>query len=237
MRPIIITRFASHFLFLLYHPFAFCYDCVAAIVSFGQWKNWTFSVTPFIQGKKILELGFGPGHLQNHLQSREYQVFGIDKSRQMLKIASKRITVKQSSCFAETAPAILRGDAQNIPFQSDIFDTVVATFPTEYIFDTNTLKNIDRVLKKDGVFVILLAAFPVEKPFGAKMLKTLYQLTGQVPDEPDKTINEFQNRLENTGFSAKGEWINTNLARLLLITARKKIKLDRNCFRNYKILK
>jgi ubiquinone/menaquinone biosynthesis C-methylase UbiE len=60
----IIQRFMRVFFHLLYHPFAFTYDLVAAVVSFGHWKDWGMTVLPFIEGTRILELGHGPGHLQ-----------------------------------------------------------------------------------------------------------------------------------------------------------------------------
>ena len=59
----LIQRFMRFFFHLLYHPFAFTYDLVAATVSFGDWKNWVYSILPFINGTRILELGHGPGHL------------------------------------------------------------------------------------------------------------------------------------------------------------------------------
>jgi hypothetical protein len=30
--------------YLLYHPFAFTYDLVAAAVSLNRWKDWVFSI-------------------------------------------------------------------------------------------------------------------------------------------------------------------------------------------------
>src|SRR5687767_6312726 len=42
--PMLMRRFMRVFFHLLYHPFAFTYDLVAAVVSFGQWKNWGRSI-------------------------------------------------------------------------------------------------------------------------------------------------------------------------------------------------
>ena len=49
---------------LLYHQFSWTYDWVASIVSLGEWQNWVSSVLPYIIGPNVLEIGFGPGHLQ-----------------------------------------------------------------------------------------------------------------------------------------------------------------------------
>jgi ubiquinone/menaquinone biosynthesis C-methylase UbiE len=68
-----------HFFFrLLYHQFAFTYDLVAAAVSFNRWKNWVVSVSPFIEGDRVLEMGHGPGHLQRILRSQGLLAVGID---------------------------------------------------------------------------------------------------------------------------------------------------------------
>ncbi|HRJ76215.1 MAG TPA: hypothetical protein PLX90_09465, partial [Anaerolineales bacterium] len=75
-----MRRFMRIFFYLLYHPFAFAYDFVAAFVSFGQWKNWGRSILPFISGTHILELGHGPGHLQRFLLNANLTLFGLDES-------------------------------------------------------------------------------------------------------------------------------------------------------------
>ena len=49
--------------YLLYHHFAWTYDLVADIVSLGQWKDWVRTALPYLDGC-VLELGYGPGHLQ-----------------------------------------------------------------------------------------------------------------------------------------------------------------------------
>ena len=69
------------FFHLLYHPFAFTYDLVAAVVSFGQWKNWGQSILPFIDGTRILELGHGPGHLQRFLLDLKLDPVAIANQR------------------------------------------------------------------------------------------------------------------------------------------------------------
>ena len=60
----LIARFLNFFFHHLYHGLAFAYDLVAAIVSFGQWNEWTKTIIPYIEGTLLLELGHGPGHLQ-----------------------------------------------------------------------------------------------------------------------------------------------------------------------------
>ena len=87
----LIQRFMRLFFHLLYHSFAFTYDLVAAAVSFGDWKNWVYSILPFINGPRLLELGHGPGHLQRLLRDRGLDAVAIDESTQMGRIAKHRL--------------------------------------------------------------------------------------------------------------------------------------------------
>lgn len=72
---------------LLYQPFAWSYDLVAFIVSLGMWKEWIYTVLPYISGINILELGHGPGHLLKSLSYSPGIIIGLDNSRQMSHIA------------------------------------------------------------------------------------------------------------------------------------------------------
>ncbi|MDO8754211.1 MAG: hypothetical protein Q7J80_09995, partial [Anaerolineales bacterium] len=94
-----VERFMRFFFHLLYHSFAFTYDLVAAIVSFGGWNDWVLSILPFIAGTRILELGHGTGHLQRilltlrHGSGRDRGLFAvaIDESAQMGTLAKRRL--------------------------------------------------------------------------------------------------------------------------------------------------
>src|SRR5689334_18669576 len=106
---IFMRRFMRIFFRLLYHPFAFTYDLVAAAVSFGRWKDWVMSILPFIKGSRILELGHGPGHLQRVLLDRGLVIVGLDESAQMGRIAKKLLGNSQK---------LTRGLAQHLPFEA-----------------------------------------------------------------------------------------------------------------------
>jgi ubiquinone/menaquinone biosynthesis C-methylase UbiE len=138
---------------LLYHPFAWTYDWVAGLVSLGQWNAWVKEVIPFVQGKKVLEIGFGPGHLQFELCQKGYQVFGIDESFQMIKQAAKKLEQIGKPIN------LVRGLSQNLPFDS-LFNTIIATFPSDYIFDLGTISEIAQTLEPGGRLIILLGIFP-----------------------------------------------------------------------------
>src|SRR6266516_4930630 len=94
---------------LLYHQFAFTYDLVAATVSFNRWKSWVMSVIQFIEGKRILEIGHGPGHLQRLLLSRNLFAIGIDESAQMGRLAKRNLMHQASSLSAVSQNNSLNG--------------------------------------------------------------------------------------------------------------------------------
>lgn len=144
-------RFMRFFYHLLYHPLAFTYDLVAATVSFGKWIDWVYCVVPFISGTRILELGHGPGHLQRLLLDRGLNPVAIDQSIQMGRITKRRLGREQK---------LSRALAQHLPFTSNSFETIIATFPTEYIFDAKSVAEIKRCLTDNGKLIVLPVAFP-----------------------------------------------------------------------------
>ena len=206
-----ILRF---FFRLLYHPFAFAYDLVAASVSFGRWKDWTMEVVPFLSGTRILELGHGPGHLQRLLLSRGLTAVGVDESAQMGRLAKRRIIEEQfrlskksgdealgTQRIAYAQNNLVRGLAQGLPFPTATFDTVVSTFPAEYIFDARTLTEAYRVLTPAGRFVILPGAVITGRGIRDRFLAWLFRFTGQTPSNLSEIIHERSKEpFANAGF-------------------------------------
>lgn len=195
------------FYFLLYHPFAFTYDLVAWVVSFGKWNDWVLSIFPFIEGTRILELGHGPGHLQRFLLDRGLSPVALDESMQMGRLAKRRLGGKHK---------LARGLAQSLPFPTDHFDTVVSTFPSEYIFEAETLAEIRRVITPAGRLVILPVAFPSNR-----FLKWLYKVTGETPEELDNALKDRVQRVfEKAGFQMEAQVKETRESRLVILLAR-----------------
>lgn len=202
-----MRRFMQFFFHLLYHPFAFTYDLVAWVVSFGKWNDWVFSIFPLIKGTRILELGHGPGHLQRFLLDRGLNPVAIDESTQMGRLARRRLGVKQK---------LVRALSQSLPYPSGYFDTVVSTFPSEYIFDGRTLSEIKRVLRNSGRLIVLPAAFPSNG-----FLKWLYKVTGESPERLDEALKERLTRpFEQTGFETEMQIMELKSSRLVVLVAR-----------------
>ena len=210
-----LLRFIFH---LLYHPFAWSYDIVAAIVSLGRWQDWIRTVVPFIEGPRVLELGHGPGHLQRILLSRGLFVVGLDESRQMGSLAKKRLSGSDY-----TQPNLLRGVAQAIPFPTEAFDTVLSTFPSNYIFDPSTLLEVHRTLKNGGRFIVLPVALIIGNKPMERYAAGLFRVTGQAPSEPVEIVSErLKQPFLQTGFEVKIEQVEVKSSLVLIVIAEKR---------------
>lgn len=169
----IIQTFMRFFFHHFYHGLSWTYDFVAAVVSVGRWRDWGRTVLPHLSGIRVLELGFGPGHLQSPLTAAGFQAIGLDESRQMCRQAAANI---RKTGFS---PTLIRGYAQNLPFKDDSFDSLVATFPSEYIFAPETLAEAARVLKSGGRLVVALSASPGDANLSDRAATWLFRVTGQ----------------------------------------------------------
>ena len=209
----VIFGFMKLFFYLLYNPFAWSYDLVSSVVSFGKWNRWILNVIPYIQGSKVLELGHGPGHLQIALHEKDYFHIGVDKSAQMGKLARRRL-VKNGLI----QPALTRADGRCLPFRSASFDSIVATFPTEYIIQPETLQSIHRVLVPGGRLVVLPAAWITGRSLPERVMALIYRITGQVPP-PTLNIEEMLAPVKQHGFAPRLKWIENAGSRLMVIVA------------------
>lgn len=213
----IIRCFMRLFFYLLYHPFAWSYDFVAWTVSLGRWRDWVKSVIPFIGGTRVLELGHGPGHLQRILLEMGLLAVGLDESRQMGTLAKKRL-----SQVGYTQIKITRGLAQFLPFPAGSFDTIVASFPSEYIFNTQTLVEAYRVLQYGGRLIVLPAAWITGQKLMERWAAGLFRVTGQVPTDPIDIISErLKQPFGEVGFRVKIEQVEVKSSLVLIIIAEK----------------
>jgi ubiquinone/menaquinone biosynthesis C-methylase UbiE len=210
----ILTGLMRLFFRLLYHSFSWSYDIVASGVSLGRWKQWVLATAALLAGRRVLELGFGPGHLMNHLYETGYMVTGLDESFQMARQAHRRILRRGFR------PRLGRGLAQSLPFASQSFDSVVATFPTLYIVDPATLAEIRRVLTPGGRLVVLMAAWITGKTLRERALQGLFRATAQVPPD-DQPLTDFIIPYQEAGFQASIRFVEPAGSRLMFIIAKK----------------
>lgn len=165
---------------LLYHELAFTYDAVSYVVSLGQWRCWqraSLDYLPAPDDGLILELAHGTGNLQLDLHIAGYDTVAHDLSPQMGRIASAKLERNNIS------GNFTRGMAQYLPFADSCFAAVVSTFPTNFIIQPETLREIHRVLQDDGCLVAVLNGVLTGEGIAESFLEWLYSITGQRDDE------------------------------------------------------
>lgn len=158
---------------LLYQELAWTYDWVSWLVSLGEWRRWQAAALPYVQGPNILEIGHGPGHLLVALKQAEYAVFGVDLSSQMGRQARRRL--RRQGFVAD----LVRSKVQTLPFRPGSFQTVLSTFPTEYIVDPATLAAVHRVLVANGRFIIVPEGHLTGRGTLHRIIDWLFRITGQ----------------------------------------------------------
>ncbi len=209
---------------LLYHQFAFTYDLVAATVSLGRWKDWVLSVLPFVQGQRVLEIGHGPGHLQRALLERNLLAVGLDESTQMGRLARhnlKRYIAKfPNSDYAQIK--LTRAISQSLPFLAESFDTIVSTFPSEYIFDPKTVVEAQRVLTENGCFIILPGASILGRGIMDRAMAFLFRITGETPPNLVEILHERTKQpFATSGFRVEIHELNIKSSMVFILVARK----------------
>jgi ubiquinone/menaquinone biosynthesis C-methylase UbiE len=160
---------------LLYYELAWSYDLVAWLVSMGQWRAWGRAALPYVVGRRVLEIGHGPGHLLLALHEAGYSAVGLDLSPQMGRLARNR---------TGGAVPLLRGRVQELPLATAVFHTVLSTFPTEYMVDPATLAAVKRVLGENGRFLIIPVAHLTGRGLPQRFIEWLYAITGQRANQP-----------------------------------------------------
>jgi ubiquinone/menaquinone biosynthesis C-methylase UbiE len=172
-----LVRFGFH---LLYNQMAWTYDVVSWLVSLGQWRRWQEAALPYVCGPRVLEIAHGPGHMLLGLAREGYAVTGLDLSPAMGCLASRRLQ-------RHGVPhALVRGQAQELPFATASFDTILATFPTLFIAEAETWTAAYRVLRPGGRFIIVPEGHLTGEGVLHRFIAWLFVITGQRPGETEE---------------------------------------------------
>lgn len=178
--------FIRLFFRLLYNECAWTYDLVAWTVSLGQWTAWGRTAIPHLQGERVLELAHGPGHLLVAMAERGLAPVGFDLSQHMGRLARLRLRRAKLAVRPGSRQAVplVQARAQVLPFDDGCMDSVVATFPTEFILDPATLREVARVLRPGGRLVVVAWARLGGRDPLSRFIGWLYRVTGQGEPPP-----------------------------------------------------
>ena len=142
------------------------YDGLNRVISFGidiKWRKKVVKIVKEANPETILDIATGTGDLAINLaETNAKKIIGLDISSGMLDIGKEKIKKK---ALSEKIDMIL-GDSENMPFKDNTFDAITVAFGVRN-FETleNGLKEIYRVLKPNGTFVILETSVPTKTPY------------------------------------------------------------------------
>jgi len=142
------------------------YDGLNRVISFGIDIKWRKKVLELVAAKnpeKILDIATGTGDLAILMtQTKAKKIIGLDISAGMLEVGIKKIKDKKLSHIID----MIIGDSENMPFPDNHFDAITVSFGIRNFENLEKgLAEILRVLKPNGIFVILETSNPVKTPF------------------------------------------------------------------------
>jgi len=213
--PHLLTWFLRWFFHLLYHQLAWIYDLVAWVVSLGQWQNWIRAGIPYLyqDSPMVVEIGFGPGHLQSALIQKGFRTIGLDQSAQMCRQASRRLRK------LHLQSNLVNARSQQLPFPSDSMPQIVSTFPSEYINDPHALQELFRVLSPGGTIIVILFAWITGKNILERAMAWLFRVTGETPAWNEQYLDPIR----SMGFLAHSEMTTLPRSKLLIIRLQKPV--------------
>ncbi|HEY5293128.1 MAG TPA: methyltransferase domain-containing protein [Burkholderiales bacterium] len=145
-------------------------------------------------GERILEVGVGTG-LSLPLYPRNVSVVGIDISRHMLDQARIRLARDGLGNVAE----LMVMDAENMAFEDDSFDKVVAMYVASVVPDPERLVDEMRRVCKPGGQIFMVNHFHSRNPILGGFERLLAPLSKQLGFRPDFSLERF---LGQTGLDA-----------------------------------
>lgn len=110
-----------------------------------------------LQGKEILDAGCGNGYLSRRMAISAKKVTGIDLTEELIEIARNRDN--------PTNIEFINGDLGELPFTDESFDVILSNLVLMDVEEMElAVKEMSRVLKKEGVLVICLTHPCFENP-------------------------------------------------------------------------
>jgi len=142
------------------------YDGLNRVISFGTDIKWSKKVLAMVKSTNpdtILDIATGTGDLALLMsETNATKIVGLDISAGMLDVGRKKIAQKNLSGKIE----MILGDSEKMPFDDNTFDAITVAFGVRN-FETleKGLLEILRVLKPNGIFVILETSVPEKFPY------------------------------------------------------------------------
>lgn len=137
------------------------YDGLNRVISFGidvKWREKVVKIVGEKQPNKVLDIATGTGDLAINLAATNAnEIIGLDISSGMLEVGKKKIATRK----LDSIISMVIGDSENLPFENNTFDAITVAFGIRNFENLEQgLSEILRVLKPNGIFVILETSVP-----------------------------------------------------------------------------
>ncbi|WP_166966099.1 bifunctional demethylmenaquinone methyltransferase/2-methoxy-6-polyprenyl-1,4-benzoquinol methylase UbiE [Yeosuana marina] len=197
------------------------YDGLNRVISFGidvKWRKKVVKIVEKTHPKTVLDIATGTGDLAIALAKTDAnKIIGFDISSGMLEIGKQKVV---KSNLQNTIEMVL-GDSEDMPFEDNTFDAITVAFGVRN-FETleKGLSEILRVLKPNGIFVILETSVPTKTPYkqGYKLYsKYILPLIGKLFS---KDRSAYQYLSESASVFPYGEALNNILTKIGFISVK-----------------
>lgn len=142
------------------------YDGLNKIISLGTDANWKKKILQMVQLQHpttILDVASGTGDLAIlFAETSATEIIGLDISQGMLAIGQQKVTAKN----LDSKIKMVLGDGEKIPYTDNYFDVITVAYGVRNFENLEIgLSEILRVLKPNGLFIILETSVPTKFPF------------------------------------------------------------------------
>ncbi|NBW27222.1 MAG: bifunctional demethylmenaquinone methyltransferase/2-methoxy-6-polyprenyl-1,4-benzoquinol methylase UbiE [Flavobacteriaceae bacterium] len=142
------------------------YDGLNRVISFGidiKWRKKVLKLVSDKNPKTVLDIATGTGDLAILMTNTSAEkIIGLDISAGMLEVGRNKIKAKNLSDKIE----MILADSENMPFEDNTFDAITVAFGVRNFENLEKgLAEILRVLKPNGIFVILETSVPDKTPY------------------------------------------------------------------------
>ncbi|CAM3890949.1 bifunctional demethylmenaquinone methyltransferase/2-methoxy-6-polyprenyl-1,4-benzoquinol methylase UbiE [Flavobacterium branchiophilum] len=191
------------------------YDNLNRVISFGIDVKWRKKVLQLVQNKQpksILDIATGTGDLALLMSDTAAEkIIGIDISAGMLEVGKQKVADRNLQSKIE----LQLGDSEKMPFPDNSFDAITVAFGVRNFENLEQgLSEILRVLKPNGIFVILETSVPEKTPFkqGYQFYsKNILPLIGKLFSKDNSAYGYLS---ESAAFFPYGEKLNNILRKI-----------------------
>lgn len=194
------------------------YDFLNGFLSLGIdtiWRKKAINELKDLNPKKILDVATGTGDVAIQMTKtlNPEEIIGLDISKEMLEIGKKKIAKRKISDIIKMEV----GDSENLRFENNTFDAISVSFGVRNFENLEKgMREMNRVLKKDGKLIVLEfsrpTVFPIKQAFNF-YFKYILPVIGRITSKDKRAYSylyesvqafpegdNFISVLEKTGF-------------------------------------